>query len=525
MKVVLVNLPRSLFDLSELSPPLGLLRIAGATRAAGAETVVIDFNLLYHLDQKLRGTTFYERALEYLLAEGADIYGFTSMAVDSHVGLHLAKLIKHVQPQVVTVLGGPHYASIAEELLSAYPWIDVVVKGEGENAFTSLIETVRARGASVKQVILSAEPISPKLPLLDYSLVDLPSYFTVNPRRLFDFEGGRGCRFKCAFCYSPVHYPNRRTFEVEQKIEELHQLVQLGAKHVFFVEDNFLNSPEHAIIFCRELEKARLDLTWHCYVTLPQLSSVVIDRMSRAGCTAVFTGVDAVGQISQREYRKGFLKQTTALENKLFECVEAGITPTCAFLLSPPSHPCGKDFEETIKVALMARNRGAQVRLNTLTLYNGTKSQTDITFPSAADDLKTRLMLDVPEAVEFNEYAEAHPQLFPFHSRYVRKEEWKSFVSLVHCLFTLYACYPKTLDAIWEEKDFSPVAIAQSVLAQTGDLLRIRKPLRRDAELAAAVSLLEKLVVGTKAWELLETESESLLMNVNPDIYWEDAKC
>lgn len=512
MKVVLVNPPRSLYDRSELCPPLGLLRLAGAARRAGVDASIVDFNLLYHLDRRLQGESFYEAALSLLLEEEADVYGFTSMAVDSHVGLHLAGLVKQAQPDALTVLGGTHFSAIAEAILSAYPWIDFVVKGEGEDVFAELIKE-RLRGdRCAGPAILRAESRPRELPPPAYDLVDLDSYFSVNPRRCLDFEGGRGCRFKCAFCYSPVHYGGARDFDIEAKISDLGRLKRLGAKHAFFVEDNFLNDPMHAISFCRELEGARLDLTWHCYATFPQLSAEVITWMARAGCTAVFTGIDAVGTVSQHAYRKGFLQRKTVLEQKLTECIESGIVPTCAFLLSPPSHPCGGDFEETLGAALLARVSGAQVRLNTLTLYNGTKSHYDVTASCHYDDVKPRLMLDVPEVVEHNEYARAQPTLFPFHSRYTDAAEWGEFISLAHCLFTLYSCYPDTLESVWGGLNVSPVTVSRRVLDKVGDLLQIEKPFRRDAELAAAIPILEGLTAASPgAQSVLERESCALI--------------
>jgi hypothetical protein len=511
MKITLVNPPHSLYDRSQLAPPLGLLRLAGLARIVGAEVSIVDLNLLYHMHQDLRGGNFYSGAVVRLLAEEADVYGFTSMAVDSHVALHLARLLKEERSEVVNVLGGTHFSSVADEILQSYPWINLVVKGEGETPFLDLVKGLLGGRRPVGQSVLASRVAPRDIPPPAYDLLDLEAYFTANPRRCLDFEGGRGCRFSCAFCYSPGHYSGTRSFEVEAKLKELHRLTQLGAKHTFFVEDNFINDPARAVMFCRELEDARLGLTWDCYVTLPQLSTEVIDAMSRAGCRAIFTGVDAVGEFSQKAYRKGFHRRGTALEQRLTECVEAGITPTCAFLLSPPSHPCSKDTEETLRVALAARNCGAHVRLNTLTLYNRTKLEADFNLPVEADDTKTKLTLDVPEFVERNEYAESQPHLFPFHSRYVSGDEWTAFVSQVHCLFTLFVCYPQTLDALWTERDVSPSSIAGEVVAKVGDLTEFEKPIRRDAELATAIPMLESLASTKQAQSLLEVESHALL--------------
>src|ERR1039458_2482278 len=93
MKVVLVNPPKSRYDVEELAPPLRLLRLAGVAHNLGSTVHVEDYNLLWRLDARLQ-SSFYETAADRLLSLDADIYGFTSMAVDSHVALELARLVK-----------------------------------------------------------------------------------------------------------------------------------------------------------------------------------------------------------------------------------------------------------------------------------------------------------------------------------------------------------------------------------------------------------------------------------------------
>jgi hypothetical protein len=520
MKVILVNPPRSSYDLNELSPPLGLLRLGTSARHIGADATIVDFNLLLHVDKRFQSHSFYQSAIELLLVKDADVYGFTSMAVDSHVCLHLAEAIKKEKPSAVTVFGGAHFSSIAPRLLKDFPCVDFVIQGEGEETFKNLLEqlakknAVASLGEAQNQLINSKKDVTGKvssdLPFPDYSLVDLQTYFELNPQKILDFEGGRGCRFKCAFCYSPVHYTSVRHFDIGKRIEELQLLESLGAKHISFVEDNFLNDTSAAIQFCRELEAARLKLTWNCYATFPQMSTEVITWMARAGCTSVFAGIDAVGMMSQKAFRKGFLRSLTALELKLNECMEAGILPTCAFMLSPPSHPCGVDTEEVLKAALSARNCGALVRLNTLTLYNGTASQATASARIVADNLKPRLLLDVPDVVENNAYAHSFPELFPFHSRYVSKREWKHFMHLVHCLFTLFFCYPETLGSLWEGRDITPSHVAKSVIKKLGDLTLLDKLHRRGKELEAAVPILKDLSIYSSISGPFESESAAL---------------
>jgi hypothetical protein len=465
--------------------------------ALGVETRIVDFNLLQHTDDQFAGSLFYANAVDYLLAFNADVYGFTSMAIDSHIGLRLAELIKIRKPEAVTVLGGPHFSSVAEEMRAEYHWVDYVIKGEGEGGFDRLIKKLMGKSWNgtdhgSHERIISWETPESWTAFPNYGLVDLKDYFKLNPRRVLDYEGGRGCRFKCAFCYSPAHYDRVRELAIDRRIKDLDLLAKLGAKRIFFVEDNFLNDPASSLDFCGELERAQLGLTWSCYATLPQLNANILDSMARSGCRSIFMGIDAVGAASQRYYKKRFLRRQSLTEI-VRECVKAGIRPTCAFLVSPPSHRCGADLEATLLSALAARNAGADIRLNVLTLYNGTESQARESGLVVMDNLKVKLLMDLPADLEDNNYAKRNPEFFPFHSRYVAEKEWSSFLQVAHCLFTLFYCYPRTLQDTCLGSDISPLQIAAAVLDEIGDLVSIDKARRRDVEADAFQIVMEDL--------------------------------
>jgi hypothetical protein len=513
MKVELVNPPKTFIDRSEIAPPLGLLRLAGAGRSAGCSMSISDFNVLYHTDDWYANSDdFYTHATDYLLKKDAEVYCFTSMAVDTHVAIHLARLLKKKRSDVIIVVGGTHFSSIADAVIEKFPWIDFVVTGEGENFVQNLPTFVKENRP--RQVISGSPLNSSENGELPFDLVNLELYFSVNPNRCLDFETGRGCRFKCAFCYSPTHYKGFRNFSIDNTISGLQNAYELGFRNVFFVEDNFLNDSVRAAQLCRDIENADLDIAWQAYTTFPQLTPDIISLMARAGCTAVFAGIDAVGKESRRAHKKAFVREVGVLRERIRECVANGITPTCAFLLSPPSHVGGGDIDETLYFALAARNAGAHVRLNTLTLYNQTGSLANALHIPEYDGFKVQLMLDVPEVVEENFYAVENPELFPFHSRYIRSSgEWHNFVSLVHNLFTLFEAYPRTLEILWESEGIKPIHIAEKMLDNTGPLLAISKSARRDAQLLEAVNILESIAVRKVALQpILEMESSRFLV-------------
>ena len=208
LSVTLVNPPHQAAlqgEANAIAPPLGLLRLASAAARLGHTPRVLDLNLEWHRDACLR-SDFYWRALELILKERPDIVGFTSMAVDTHVAIEFCRLLKKHDPEIVTVVGGPHAGSIASDIYSRWPWIDLVIAGDGCAAFCSAIQSVaRRRSRSLHDAAvqsLRADPAStPDSSTWDYvtgySLVDWNAYFSVSKRRQANVEAGRGCRYRC----------------------------------------------------------------------------------------------------------------------------------------------------------------------------------------------------------------------------------------------------------------------------------------------------------------------------------------
>lgn len=466
MRVVLVNPPHSNYDVNELGPPLGLLRLMGGARESFLDVQLLDLNLAWHQDITLR-EQFFSNAQDRLLTLDAEVYGFSSMCVDSHVSLELGRLLKQLRPEAKIIVGGTHFSTFTDKDRSRFPWVDRVIRHEAEVEFQSVLGNSKFANQS-------------SLPSKDYSAIDLSDYFSVNPRGVVDVESARGCSFRCAFCYSPGHYPKLRFLNTERLIRELEFLASAGAKHVFFVEDDFLANEMHARSVCEAIREAGLGLTWHCYATAPRITPTLLNVMASSGCVALFTGVDAVGTTSQRLYKKRF---SLGISSKILECLEVGITPTCAFLVAPPSHPAGADAEATFQAALSARELGANIRLNIITYYPRTTidAQRPVMF---ADFFRTELELDVPDIVVQNPFALKNPELFPFHARYVSQSEWEGFASQVHILFTLiYSRGQELMRLVDAHARLGDVAI--QVAAYLGDMRQIPKVERRKAEVEA----------------------------------------
>jgi len=524
-RMTLVQPPNGLYDTFDLAPPLGLLTVAAAVEEEGFAVALIDLNLEVLSDPTWNQADFYARAVRRIADTRPDVVGFTSMAVESHVCLELARLLKQEDPGLITVLGGPHFSAIARLALELYPWVDYIVTGEGEVAMRQLMRVLAGSGRR-EQLVNTAfrdrsgisltrrlKPLESltSLPWPSYHLVDLPRYFRKNPLQLLDYEHGRGCIFNCSFCYSPLHWgQGEQVKEADRIVREVSDLYDLGARYLFFVQDNFPNSKATAKTICQALAAARTGMTWNCYATLPHLLPEFLDDLAAAGCRAVFIGVDAISTGSQKAFSKPFFKGWKQLEERLSGCLRRGIVPTCAFMVDTP----GKDHlatDGTLNTALFARTLGCGVRLNTLTLYNETPSALAMSAqPRTYTNLKPRLLLDTPEPLHDNPFALTHPELFPFHNTHLPLPLYERFVTGMHIAYTLFTSFPRTLLQYVLTDQGSLWGLLDQMAERLGDLTRMQAVLRRPTERDLFLDDFPRRALSSNTRSALELETAEL---------------
>ena len=136
MKIVLATPPA---DGSKcglgMPPPLGLIYVATAAQKKLGHQIII-------VDAYSQGL-YAEEAAARVLAHQPDIFGLSVMSTNINRGLKLLKMVKQAQPTVTTVLGGQHATLFDRLLLREVPETDLVLRGEGEESFPGLCQTLQ----------------------------------------------------------------------------------------------------------------------------------------------------------------------------------------------------------------------------------------------------------------------------------------------------------------------------------------------------------------------------------------------
>ncbi|MEG1782007.1 MAG: DUF4080 domain-containing protein, partial [Oscillospiraceae bacterium] len=175
-----------------------------------------------------------------LSAFEADVIGFSTYIWNVDYVNKIAQTIKKINPKVTIFLGGPEASFDALRLIEK-PYVDFIIKGEGEGAFIKLLaedfnpeENEENRGEAPtdksKRIISGAccEYINP------YS----DEYFKALKGRICYLETSRGCPFNCGFCLSGRD-ENVRFFELSEAKRNIIALANSGTKTVKFVDRTF----------------------------------------------------------------------------------------------------------------------------------------------------------------------------------------------------------------------------------------------------------------------------------------------
>jgi anaerobic magnesium-protoporphyrin IX monomethyl ester cyclase len=313
-------------------PPLGPAYVAAAVRAAGHQVRLLDCTFLSR-----------ERALRLALAADADVVGVYVMATMREDAAWFARRLR--ERSGLLVAGGPLPTCEPQGFVGEF---DAVVRGEAEHAFVDLLEA-HAAGIPAERVAgvvtaAGAGPERPPAPHLDALAAPARDLFPnaayrSHSRRRHGFAvttvmSTRGCPFACEFCSNVVHGGSYREHSPRRIVDEIEQALALGYDRIAFADDVFTLRSEHVLGVCEELERRDLRVAWECLGRVDSLDGATAAAMRRAGCRAVFFGLESGSDEVLRLMHKG----TTAAQGREAVCAahDAGLEVGGFFILCYP---------------------------------------------------------------------------------------------------------------------------------------------------------------------------------------------
>lgn len=335
MRITLVN---PYYPIAETpSPPLGMAFLAGAMEKAGHEVQLLDYVVYPYSKENLR------KAIESFKP---DVLGSTAVTMSFPAGAEVIRDAKSIDPDLLTVMGGPHVTFRAEDTLREMPELDAIVIGEGEDTLTEL---VAAHGsghdfAGVAGLVYRTEDgprrTAARAPIADIDTLPKPSrgHIALGRYRALhmpvSMTTSQGCPFKCIFCVGRKMVGAKvRYHSTERVVDEFQYLAHFGFHQINIADDLFTANKKHCLSICAEMRARGLEHKWTSFSRVDTVAPEVLAGMHKAGCTDISFGVETGDPEMMKRIKGITLEQVVTAVNM---AKDAGLSPHASFILGLP---------------------------------------------------------------------------------------------------------------------------------------------------------------------------------------------
>ncbi len=294
-------------------PPLGLAYLAAVLRLKKHKVQIIDANVLNYTDEELINKFVFS----------PDIIGMSVNILTYKAALRSVKAVKLKYPEVLAVLGGPHASTLAEHILRENPFIDFVVKGEGEETFPALATVLDNQEAldKVKGIVYrnngsirtnEERPLIQDLnclPMPAYDLLPSLSFYKTRSRKspVGYILTSRGCPARCTYCYRSFG-DKWREFSPRKVVEEIVYLKETyDVKQIDIMDDNFTFNIDRASQILDMIIEKDLKIMFNLQIGIrvDRVNEELLAKMKKAGVFKMGFGVESGDEAILKKIKKG----------------------------------------------------------------------------------------------------------------------------------------------------------------------------------------------------------------------------
>jgi len=316
--------------------PQSLAAIAAVLKREGYDVEIYNQAMNHYPEEHLQ---------HYLEDNVFDVVGLSFIAgyYEYRKALRISEAINRVKNRPFYIIGG-HGPTPEPEFFLSKTGADAIVMGEGEATIIELLDALKNKRPfhQIKGIAFREGDrciINERRPLIkDIDSLPFPAYemFPMEYYRLLrvphctssDFAipmlSGRGCTFKCNFCYRLDE--GLRPRSNESIIEEIKMLKKdYGITFIAFGDELLMSSRERTTSLCNDFLKHNLNIKWDCNGRLNYAQRDVLDLMKKAGCVFVNYGIEAMDDQILKNMNKALtIKQ---IIKGIEATLDAGMTP------------------------------------------------------------------------------------------------------------------------------------------------------------------------------------------------------
>lgn len=347
-KKVLLVIPPSRGEWKGIRPHLGLGYIAQTLVEKGIEYDVLDMNLGYkfkNLQKKIE--TF-----------KPDIVGLSLISLEYKKFYKLISMIKANNPEIKTVVGGPHVTILKDQVMKECTDIDYAVVYEGEETLVELCQGKlpenKIKGLMSRNSGFVTYPGDrdfttdlDKLPFPKYEKFELKRYIPE-----VTIYSSRGCPHKCIFCPNRIINPHFRVRSPNHVVDEMEYWYNKGCRQFNFDDDNFNKVMDRVYRICDEIERRGLkNLFLRCSngIRADKIDRALLSRMKKVGFNYIAFGADAGNNKMLKLNKKG--EKIEDIEQAVKNACELGYNVKLLFVVGSPGETWD-DVEDDVRLAM-----------------------------------------------------------------------------------------------------------------------------------------------------------------------------
>src|ERR1700675_2117493 len=366
------------FASNEATAPLGILAVATPLLRHGFSVKLIDSTITPKYKQRVLEEVKDALCLGISLVTGPMI----------RETVEIARAVKAWNPDFPIILGGWHPSLLPKQTLEA-PYIDYVVRGQGEESLLELVQHLEARtpldlvpGIGFKRddklYFTTERPLKPlaDMPPKAYHLADFDAYERSCGRRWAMYTSSLACPFNCSYCTNAGVYGRKwNALPPEQFVEETVDLSRrYGLEMIWVVDDNFLVDLDRARAIAEGLVRANANFNWSIQATTnltARLSLEDLKLLHKSGLHQICQGAESGSRKVWKAMNKDFQDFPTIYESAA-RCLQAGIRPSFNIIFAFPGEGA-KERKETINFVMDVCRKfpGAEFWTNIFTPYPG----------------------------------------------------------------------------------------------------------------------------------------------------------
>lgn len=359
------------------NPPMGLVYLAGAAVAAGAEVKIIDAEIQNYTHNSLA---------DEINSYGADLVGISATTPMFCVAVEYAKKIKQ-DTRALTIIGGAHITALKQDAFDAA--FDFGVVGEAEKTLIELIGAIEKKRdfSSVNGLLYRQDGLvkinAPRGVTENLAEFGLPKReFLLNERYSVTVPGkgrtiatgiiaSRGCPFHCTFCSAPNSYGGKVRFrDPADIVDEMSQVLErFGISHFRFYDSTLTLNRRQIDGLCEEIIARKIKVTWEGWTRASLIDRQLIRLMKRSGFCRISFGVESANASILKNIKKEVSKEDVRAAIDM--SAEEGLEVTCSLMIGNPGET-RQTIIETIKFA-RSLNNIPYMPLSIATPYPGTE--------------------------------------------------------------------------------------------------------------------------------------------------------